>query len=265
MPHTEAAGWRFSYDDRGSGPAVILLHGLLMDRSMWDHQVESLQNAYRVVTFDSPGHGASPLRESGYTLAELASALREAARGLGIERAVWGGHSMGAYTALCLTLEAPETVAALILIDGNPGVENPMMVPQYDAMLSVARETGISEDLANVVGTIFFGEAAQTKDDIRRWVKHFAGLDGRAIEAACRAVFDRPDISSRLSEIEKPVLVIHGSEDFPNPIEIAHTLAAGLNDAELIEVAGAGHTPPVESPSEVSAAIRTFIDRVPTQ
>src|SRR5436309_2082180 len=109
-------GWEFAYSETGSGPPVILLHGLLMDHTMFDHQVDVLAGSYRVVTVDAPGHGESPGRPVGFTLAEEARALVRLADELGIERAVWGGHSMGAFKSICVAIDHPKSIRALIVI-----------------------------------------------------------------------------------------------------------------------------------------------------
>src|SRR2546425_2168443 len=97
-------GWEFAYEDAGSGPAVFLLHGLLMDASMWDAQVQALSDRYRVIRVEAPGHGRTPPRPVGYTFEDEAQALGNLARSLGMERAVWGGHSMGGMKCLRLAL-----------------------------------------------------------------------------------------------------------------------------------------------------------------
>lgn len=104
-------------------------------------------------------------------------------------------------------------------------------------------------------------EALATEEGKRR-TKHFASLDGHAIEGTARAVFDRPSIIDEVGGIRAPTLVMHGTEDVPIPIEIARETARRIPGAELVEIPGAGHSSPIEKAGAVAAAMRTFIDRV---
>ncbi len=262
-PLANVNGWELAYDETGppSGAPVIMLHGILFDRSMWERQVEALSDAYRVVTVDAPGHGESPAR-SGFTLDDEALALGALADAIGLGPAVWVGHSMGGFKSLRVALTQPERVRGLVLVNSSAAEESIEMVPQYDAMLEVAKSDGVSADLAAVIASIMMGAEALGTEAGERWTKHFATLDGHAIEGTARAVFDRASILEHMGDVSVPTLLVHGAEDFPIPIAVARETASRISGCDVVEIAGAGHTSPVEKPSEVSAAIRAFVDRV---
>lgn len=255
-------GWEFAYDEAGAGDPVILLHGLLMDRTMWDHQVEGLRDAYRVVTVDAPGHGETPGRAPGFSAWDEARALVRFADALGIDRAVWIGHSMGGFKAVRLTLSEPERVRALVLVDSSPGPENPDLLTQYEAFLHVAKTDGVSADLANMLGLVMFGPDANGTPAFEHWTKRWLALEPEAMEGTARLVFDRDDVTGRCGEISVPVLVVHGIEALPIPIDVARRTAT-LVGAQLLEIAGSGHTSPVEKPEEVTRGLRAFLDGLP--
>lgn len=261
MSSVTVDGWEFAYEKLGSGSPIILLHGLLMDRSMWDRQVEALRGSHRVVVVDAPGHGESPTRRVGFTLEDEADALAKFADTISLGPSVWGGHSMGGFKSLRLALAHPDRVKALVLIDTGPRGENPDLLPQYEAMLQVAKEEGISDDLAGMIAQIMMGAASLATDEGVRWTKHFASLDGDAIESSARAVFDRSDVRGRLGELRMPVLVVHGTDDVPISLEVARETASLIGDAELVEVPS-GHTSPVERPDDVSNAMKAFLERI---
>lgn len=256
-------GWEFAYDSDGAGEPVFLLHGLLMDRTMFAEQVAALRERYRVITVDAPGHGESPARPVGFTAEDEAEALVKLADAIGAGgSAVWGGHSMGGMKAMRVALAHPERVRALLLIDTQPYPEHPDAVAQYDAMLAVTKEQGPSEDLANLIALIMFAGGFAETPEGKRWVRHLATLDGHAVEGSARTVFDRRDISARLGELAVPALLVHGTDDTPIPIEIARDYVTKLPKGELVEIEGAGHTTPCEKPAEVSRAIAAFLDRL---
>lgn len=259
MPSIEIGGHNVVYDDRGSGPAVILMHGLLMDRSMWDHAAEALSDAYRVITPDAPGHGDSETVEVGYTFDDHAIDMWSFCDALGIETAVFGGQSMGGFTALRNALQRPDKVRGLILIDSSAREETAELLPQYEAFLQVALTDGTSEDLANVLFLVLFSAAFSAAPEGEVWKKKLLAMDAPRVHAMARAVLDRPPILARLDEIRCPAVVIHGDEDIAISVDRAEQTAAGLN-ATVVHVPGAGHASPVERPEIVTPAIRAFLD-----
>jgi pimeloyl-ACP methyl ester carboxylesterase len=103
----------------GSGPAVLLLHGLASNARIWDGVASRLAGAgLRVVALDLRGHGASDQPGSGYDFASVGQDLAAALGGLGLERPVLVGHSWGANVALQFAADRPGTVAGLVLVDG---------------------------------------------------------------------------------------------------------------------------------------------------
>jgi pimeloyl-ACP methyl ester carboxylesterase len=259
MPSIEIGGHKIVYDDRGTGPVVILMHGLLMDRSMWDHAAEALSEAYRVITPDAPGHGDSETVEVGYTFDDHAIDVWSFCDALGITEAVFGGQSMGGFTALRNALQRPEKTRGLILIDSSAREESADTLPQYEAFLQIALTDGVSEDLANVLFLVLFSAGFATTADGEAWKKKLLAMDPPRVHAMSRAVLDRPPILARLDEITCPALVIHGEEDIAITADRVEQTATGLNTS-VIWVPGAGHASPAEKPEIVTPAIRAFLD-----
>jgi pimeloyl-ACP methyl ester carboxylesterase len=259
MPYDELDGWRYAYTDEGSGPPVILLHGLQMDRSMFDHQVDSLRESHRVITIDAPGHGESAGLPVGIDFWKYADMVVAIADRLGVGAAVWGGQSMGGFTALRLALAHPERVTGLVLIDTQAHAEPVEKLAQYEAFLSVALEQGVNEDLVNITLLIYFSQIYAGKPESDVWRKKLLASDVHAQHAMIRAVFDRDEIHDRVAEIRAPAIVIHGDEDIAIEPERAEELAGALANATLVKVPGAGHASPVEDPETVTKAIRGFL------
>ena len=119
----------------GSGPVVLLLHGLASNARIWDGVATRLAGAgLRVVALDLRGHGASDQPGSGYDFASVGRDLAAALGGLGLERPVLVGHSWGANVALQFAADRPGTVAGLVLVDG--------------ALLGVAEWAGTTREAA---------------------------------------------------------------------------------------------------------------------
>lgn len=261
MPERDLDGWRYAYTDEGSGPPVILIHGLLMDRSMWEPQIDALRDRFRVIAIDAPGHGESAGVPLGIDFWRYADMIGGVCDQLGISEAYWGGQSMGGFTSLRAALSHPERVKGLILIDTSAREEEADKLAQYEAMLQVALSDGVTEDLANILVMVLFSSIYAAKPESDDWRKKLLAGDIEAAHAMIRAVFDRDSVVDRLSEIRCPALVIHGEEDVAIEPVRGEELAQAFGTT-LVRVSGAGHASSVEDPEPVTAAIADFLARV---
>jgi 3-oxoadipate enol-lactonase len=262
MPRGELNGWSYSYTDEGSGPPLIFNHGILMDSSIWDAQIEDLKDSYRCVAIDAPGHGESVPVAMGIDFYEYADMLTAAAGHLGIDQAVWIGQSMGGFINLRLALRHPDRVKGLVLIDTQAHSEDPGMRAQYEAFLKVALEDGVGEDLANVLTMLLFGPTFAGKPESDVWRKKLMTADIEGRHAMVRAVFDRDDVHGRLGEIRAPAIVIHGREDVAIEAERAEELARDLPDATIELLDECGHCSPHEAAAALTPHIRSFLERI---
>jgi pimeloyl-ACP methyl ester carboxylesterase len=262
MPQGDLNGWEYAFSDEGSGPPIVLLHGLEMDRSLFEPQVDALRDRYRVVTIDAPGHGDSAPVPVGIDFWQYADMVAGVADQLAIESAVWGGQSMGGFTIMRLALAHPERVKGLALIDTQAHSEDPDKLAQYEAFLTVSLDQGVSEDLVNVLMLVFFGQTYASKPESDVWRKKLLAIDVPGAHGMIRAVFDRDDVHARLGEITAPAVVIHGEEDIAIEIERGEELARDLPDATFVRVPDAGHASPWEQPGPVTAGIEDFLKRI---
>src|SRR5262245_56484104 len=125
MPFAAVNGQRIAYDDSGGrGPAVVLSHGFLMDRSMFVHQAEALSRDYRIVTWDARGFGDTVWDERPFTYWDLADDCIALLDHLELERPVIGGMSQGGYLSLRAALRHPDRVRALVLLSTGAELED---------------------------------------------------------------------------------------------------------------------------------------------
>ncbi|MDP9343754.1 MAG: alpha/beta hydrolase [Actinomycetota bacterium] len=262
MPQFEHEGWTLAYEDRGDGAPVLLIHGLLMDHTMFDPQVEALSDRYRFVTPDFRAHGGSEHRAEEYTQWDMMEDQVALLDHLDIDRAVWGGVSAGGFQSLRAALRHPERVAGLILIDTQAGPEEPNRAPLYEASAQVGAADGWNEDLLGKATLFMLGASAG--DDLKRhWIERWMAQPTFDAVEAMHAVTRRDDITERLGEIDAPAIVIHGEEDVAIEMEKAEALADGLpNLVEMVQIPGAGHSSTVENPDAVTAAIERFLQKV---
>jgi len=252
------------YDDRGSGPAVLLSHGTLMDRTMFDAQVEALADRYRLVAFD---HRARTGRWKGpYSLDDLADDCVRLLDKLGIERCVLGGMSMGGFMAIELALRYPERLNGLILISSKAAAYDAEDIADIEQNLEkLLREETVPAEVAEWERDLVLGQTTQRENPelVRYWMDRWMTRRSEAVYWEFKSWMHKDDVTERLAAISVPTLVLHGTEDAVLPIETGRAMADAIPDSTFVPIERAGHTTTVEAPGLVSEAIRGFLDRMP--
>ena len=254
MKHAQLNGTSIAYEDHGgSGPAVILSHGFLMDHTMFDAQVAALSPAYRVITWDERGFGETKATGefSYWDSADDALALLDH---LGIDTAIVGGMSQGGFLSLRVALTAPERVTALILLDTQAGTEDPASVEPYNAMHAAWLEHG-PVAVQDIIASLILGPG-----EWNEWFEKWALLEPDQFTSAFNCLMHRDDITSRLGEITCPALIVHGTADASIPMEKAEVLRDNLGGATtLVAVEGGPHAANMTHSQDVNTAILRFL------
>ena len=257
MAYAQVWGQRLYFEDFGGpGIPIVLGHGFLMDSDMFAPQVAALGARHRIVTWDQRGHGKTEFDGKPFTYWDSADDLAALLDHLGIERAVVGGMSQGGFVSLRFALRYPQRVLGLILIDSQAGQEDPDKAAQYDVMHDVWVGSGPSDQLLDMVAAIIVGNhAPESAGYIAKW----KAMDRTALTPIYRTLMDRDDITPRMSDIEVPVLVIHGTDDVAIDLTIAEELSRHMSHARLVKVPGAGHASNLTHPEPVNRAIDEFV------
>ncbi|HEV2982337.1 MAG TPA: alpha/beta hydrolase [Solirubrobacteraceae bacterium] len=258
MSFAEINGQRIRFDDTGGeGPAVILAHGFLMDRTMFAPQVAALAGEFRVITWDERGFGETEYDGQPFSYWDSARDCLGLMNHLGIERAVVGGMSQGGFVSLRAALLEPERVRALVLIDTQAGVEDPVRLPAYRQMQQTWLEAGPVDELTDAIANLILG----TPELNSVWVEKWRGLDReRSMKEPGDCLLDRDDITERLVEISCPAIVFHGTADVSIDMGRAEQLCDGLADARpLVRVEGAPHAANLTHPEQVNPPLLDFL------
>jgi 3-oxoadipate enol-lactonase len=258
MSFADVNGQRIRYDDSGGdGPAVILSHGFLMDRTMFEPQVRALAGEFRVITWDERGFGETEFDGEPFTYWDSARDCLELLHHLGVEQAVLGGMSQGGFVSLRAALLAPERVRALVLIDTQAGTEDPERLPQYRQMQQTWLQAGPVDELAEAIANLILGDAALNA----QWIAKWRELDReRSMKEPGDCLLGRDDITDRLDEITCPAIVFHGTADQSIAMERAEMLCDGLPGCrELVRVAGAPHASNLTHPDQVNGPLLEFL------
>lgn len=252
-----------SYVEKGSGPAVVFAHGTLMDKSMFEPQLDALADGYRAIAFDSRAR-TGPW-DAPWTLRDLADDTVRLIDGLEIERCVLAGMSVGAFMAIEFALAHQDRLDGLIVIDGMAQAYTPEEQEGFGHEFGKLDADGtVPRDWAEWAAPFCFGEAAhaQTPELVEHWIERWCTLPARAVYREAYSWLPKADNSERVSSIAVPVLVVHGVDDLPISIDRVRPMVAAMPAAQLVEVPAAGHTSNLENPGVVNDAIRAFLDRI---
>jgi pimeloyl-ACP methyl ester carboxylesterase len=271
-------GGRIHVVERGRGPAVVLLHGIMLSSALWVHQLRDLADHHRVIAIDLRGHGQSLPGATGSGIQTLAADVRAVLDALAVEDAVLVGHSMGGMVALQLVVDLPEAerhrrLAGIVLTSTTAGP-----FATLPGWTGVARVSGPVTARALLIAERF-GATALPSRDLRWWLVRLGfGADApaaqvRFVEAMHRATPSRTladlvpsvaafDLSTKLGSIDLPVLVVVGSHDRLTAPRLARRMADALPHAQLVELPRCGHMPMLERRHEFSRLVDEFTAKI---
>ena len=244
------------HDELGAGPAVVLLHAGVADRSMWSEHLEPLATAgHRAVALELPGFGATPFTPAPW--ADVIEAIDE----LGIERAALVGNSFGGAVALRVAVVAPAKVSSLALVSAPaPGLEpSPELRAAWAEEEEAVERGDIDTAVDVVVRTWTLPDApAGLRDRVAAMQRRTFEChdDEDEVAEAPDPVEERPDA---VAAIRVPALVAVGDRDKVDFLDGAQQLARALPNARHAVIPGAGHLAPIETPDLFRALLLEFL------
>ncbi|WP_435058778.1 alpha/beta fold hydrolase [Streptomyces sp. bgisy060] len=259
MPVSRTVHAETSYADRGSGPALLLVHGHPFDHTMWQPQIDRFSRAgHRVLAPDLRGYGDSPLGASpGSTdLGVFAEDLIALLDDLGIEECVLAGLSMGGQIAMELVRRHPGRVRGLVLADTFPAAETEDGKRARNAMADRLLREGMRGYADEVLDRMVAPHNTHAAPHVHRMM---CATDPVAAAAALRGRAERPDYRETLAALAVPALIVVGREDTYTPVADAEEMHALLPHSTLAVIERAAHLPNLERPEEFDAALDAFL------
>ncbi len=269
MPRVKLNGQQIYYRDSDDGrsshrPAVVFLHGFLMDQSMFDPQVEVLREDFRCLRFDARAFGQTGWDGRPFDLYDTVADTFALLDHLAIDRAILVGMSQGGYAVLRAALVAPQRVRALVLMSTCATVDNAEAQQSYRETRDLWQQhDGPPAPVLEGMMTAIIGPQEAHPEHWQDWTPRWQETGGEQIFHAMNNLLDRDDIGTRLSEIQCPVLVTHGEADFGIPIELGEALDRDLpGSVGLVRVRGAAHAANMTHPEGLNPAVRDFLTQL---
>jgi 3-oxoadipate enol-lactonase len=257
MPYApiEHGQLHYAIEGQPGKPVLILSNSLGTSFDMWEPQMAALTGSFRVLRYDTRGHGKSIVTPGPYTIALLAGDVLELMNHLHIELAHFCGLSMGGITGMYLALYHPERVDKLVLCNTAAYI-GPS--DNWTTRIAAVEANGLGP-LAQAVVSRWLtpGYAAQHPETVTALEDMLRATPAAGYAAACAAVRDS-DLRGEVHQIAAPTLVVAGSGDLPTPPSDGRFLQQEINGARYVELEAA-HLSNQEQPAAFSAAVVDFL------
>lgn len=237
-------------------PVLLFSNSLGTSHRMWDGQARSLAGRFRILRYDTRGHGASDVPPGPYDIARLGRDVIDLLDALGLERVHFCGLSLGGMTGMWLGVNAPRRFHRLALCNTSAHMPPRELWDRRIALSRAGRMEALVDGVIERWFTAAFRERAP--EAVAAVHAQFLGTPGEGYAACCEAIREM-DQREAVRGVAAPVLVIAGSEDPATPPAHGRLLAGRIPGARYVEIAEAAHLSSIEQPQRFDAALGEFL------
>ena len=255
-----ANGIDINYELTGpkGAPVVMLSHSLACSLVMWQPQMAVLESAFRVLRFDTRGHGGSDAPPGDYSLEQLAADAIGLLDALKIETVHFVGLSMGGMIGQCLALDYPDRLKSLALCD-TAAIMPAETQPIWQQRIDAAGETGMAGQVDETLERWFRPEYLQLNPPEVEMIRRQILATPPAGYIGCCEAIRRLNYLERLAAIGLPTLIMVGEEDPGTPVAASEAMHARISGSKLVILPEARHLSNIEQAEAFSAALMDFL------
>ena len=262
MMRVQAGEIKINYELSGNenGPVVVMSHSLGSSSVMWEPQLKALEDHYRLLRFDTRGHGKSDAPQGPYTLEQLAGDAIALLDTLQIDRVHFVGLSMGGMIAQCLALGHVDRLISLALCDTAaviPDEAQPIWQERIDTTRKKGMAAGVDETLQRWFTQPYLSRMPPEVEVIR---SQFLNTPAEGF-IGCSEAIRRLNYLEQLAAIQLPVLIIVGEDDPGTPVSAAEAIHARIETSELVILPSAAHLSNIEQADAFNQSLVKFLDR----
>jgi 3-oxoadipate enol-lactonase len=250
-------GCRVSYwvDGPEGAPALLLSNSIGSTAGLWDQQVERFSASYRVIRYDTRGHGRSETKPGEYALDQLGRDALAVLDGVGVWRAHFCGISLGGITGLWLGIHAPERIGRLIAANTAARIGTTAL---WTERIRTVRSGGMGA-IADATMARWFSVSFRERNPaiVERFRSMLAGASPQGYMGCCAALRDA-DLRGDLDRIRAQTLVIAGAQDVATSVEDASFIRDRVANARLVTL-DAAHLSNVEQPEAFNSTVLGFL------
>ena len=259
MKSIQLGNTQWHYEEKGTGKALVLVHGFPMDHRIWNDQLEGLCGVYRVIAVDLKGFGKSRSNEA-FTIDSMADELVDFVKAVDAYPCFLAGLSMGGYIALSLAVRHPESLQGLIIVSSKSEADTPAGKEGRQKTAQLAQEKGSIAVAEQMLPRVLTEETIKGNPELVGKMRQIMeACPANTIANASFAMRERADRTADLPGLNMPVLVVLGERDTLLPVNGGRKLAEACPNGRLVVVAGAGHVPCMENPKAMNGALAEFV------
>jgi 3-oxoadipate enol-lactonase len=255
-----ANGIDVNYTVEGDGPWLTMSHSLACNLHMWDEEAKRLSKRYKVLRYDTRGHGASGAPAGAYTMELLADDLHGLLQGLGMKSTHFVGLSMGGMIGQTYALKYPGMFKSLALCDTTsryPAEAAGLWAERIKTVEAQGMEPLVESTLARWFTEPFRKSHPEVVQKVATMI--------RATPApgyiGCSHAIPKINLTARLKEIRCPALVIVGKDDAGTPLAMAEDIHQALPGSKLVVIPSAAHLSNLEQPDAFNRALDDFLNQ----
>jgi 3-oxoadipate enol-lactonase len=251
----------YTLEGPASGPVITMSNSLASNLSMWEPQMAVLTSRYRVLRYDTRGHGGTEATAGPYSLDDLTEDVRAMLQALGITRTHFIGLSMGGMIGQIMALKYPQMLQSLVLCDTMSSVPTEAK-PMWDDRIHTAETGGmaplVEPTLARWFTEPFRQQGSPVLDQVRTMIR---STPPRGYTGCCHAIAAL-NLTDHLKAITLPTLIIVGEDDPATPVAASHVIHEQIRGSELVILKSAAHLSNLEQPEAFNQALTAFLPKV---
>jgi len=256
--YTTVYGAKIHYLESGTGPAVILIHGLGGSTANWAPTIAPLAQKYRVLVPDQIGFGKSDKPMLNYRVATLVDFLDGFYKQVGVQKASLVGNSLGGFTAAAFALAHPEKVDKLVLVDAAGFA----VTGDIDPKVLNGLNPSTRQQIKDLISLVFYNKELFASDAaIEAFLaSRVTAGDQYTIQRFIDSIGHGEDmLDGKLGAIKHPTLIIWGREDGLTPLAMGQRFNKEIAGSQIFIIDKCGHVPQLEKPAEFNAGLLKFL------
>jgi 3-oxoadipate enol-lactonase len=261
MERVRSSDAEISYEIRGSGPPVVLLHPFPCDHEFWHPVAAALESRYRLILPDLRGHGDSEIGEGPALMQKYSSDIARVLDAAGVGKAAFVGCSIGGYILFEFWRRFRARVTSLVLCDTRPQGDTAEARANRLKGAATVLEQGTEAFLETMIPKLMGRTTIDTRPDLvagaRAMMRKMSAED---ISLVQRGMAERPDSVADLKTVDVPALIVIGEEDVLSTVADGELMRQNIVGSRLKVIPKAGHYSPWEQADAVGMVLRQFLD-----
>lgn len=262
MDHVARPGFTLCARESGlpaGAPVLLLSNSLGTTHAMWAPQLPALERRFRVLTYDTRGHGASRTPPGPYSFDDLVADAIAVLDHYEVRRASFMGLSLGGMTGMGIALAHPDRLERLVVCDARADAPEPF-VRSWDDRVAAIRRDGLAAIWSSTAERWFVERTRAEREDLIAFMR--AGFLETTVEGYCGCAAALKGLSylSQLTDIRAPTLYVVGEKDTGAPPAAMREMASVTPSALYVEIPGAAHLANLDAPIAFEAAVESFFE-----